>query len=338
MSLPLVCICVPCYNNENTIKNTLDSIVDQDYSNLIIKVFDNASNDRTCEIVESYFSCSRSVSLIKRIKNVPGEINFNSCIKESEGDYIGIFHADDVYEKNIVSEQLKFFQEHEEVGFVSTHASTINQNNYFLKERFVPPELSKSDVSELPSKRFIELCFKYGNFVTCPSVLFKTKTLKKLNQHFQRELYGTSSDLDLWFRLSSLSNFGFINKPLIRYRKSNVSYSYNLSRTRTQDHELFLVLNNYINNIKDQEEQKKKLIQYRDFLLMKDRANTNISKILLGYKNFERIDLLKNMKLTLKSKFHLKYFFIACAVKFIVPIKSIGKFSKIINFLRFRND
>ena len=36
---PLVCICIPNYNNEKTISETLDSLVNQTYKNIIIKIF-----------------------------------------------------------------------------------------------------------------------------------------------------------------------------------------------------------------------------------------------------------------------------------------------------------
>lgn len=53
---PLVCICIPNYNNEKTIAETLDSLLNQTYKNIIIKVFDNASIDKSRQIIEMYAS------------------------------------------------------------------------------------------------------------------------------------------------------------------------------------------------------------------------------------------------------------------------------------------
>lgn len=51
--LPLVCICIPTYNAEATIRETLASILGQTYSNLVIHISDNASTDGTLMVVES---------------------------------------------------------------------------------------------------------------------------------------------------------------------------------------------------------------------------------------------------------------------------------------------
>ena len=52
--LPLVCICIPHFNYKNTISQTLDTLLKQTYQNIIIKVFDNVSNDGSWEIIIGY--------------------------------------------------------------------------------------------------------------------------------------------------------------------------------------------------------------------------------------------------------------------------------------------
>ena len=51
---PLVSVCIPAYNAEQTITKTLDSIVKQDYKNIEIIVSDNHSTDNTAAIVKQY--------------------------------------------------------------------------------------------------------------------------------------------------------------------------------------------------------------------------------------------------------------------------------------------
>ncbi|MFZ4077412.1 MAG: glycosyltransferase family 2 protein, partial [Legionellaceae bacterium] len=87
--MPCVCICIPTYNAELTIKETLLSLVNQSYPHLLIKVIDNASTDET-------LACARSIDderiqVIEHALNVGGEGNFNRCIAYAEGDFTGIF-------------------------------------------------------------------------------------------------------------------------------------------------------------------------------------------------------------------------------------------------------
>ena len=66
MREPLVSACIGTYNREATIRECLDSVLAQTYPNLEVVVVDNASTDRTVEILESY---GGRVRVIKRQVN-----------------------------------------------------------------------------------------------------------------------------------------------------------------------------------------------------------------------------------------------------------------------------
>ena len=117
--------------------------------------------------------------------------------------------------------------------------------------------------------------------------------------------------MNVWFRLTEQGTFGFINKPLIRYRVSAVSFSFNLARARIDDHDYFLVLDDALKNAGFSLEQCAQLARYRRFLLMKDRANTNLNRLILGHRDFQTIALLRNAGLVFESRFHAKFFVLA---------------------------
>ncbi len=311
MSDPLVCVCIPCYNNALTIAQTLHSIVSQSYPNLLIKVFDNASSDATREVVQRFIDEDPRIQLFRRESTVSGEDNFNTCIAEAEGEFAAIFHSDDVYESSIIAAQINFLMRHPDAVAVSTHAGLIDENGTATGLRMVPPELADQQESELDRFTLINLCFKYGNFVTCPSVLFRTAILKNHIQLFNGQAFKSSADLNVWFRLTEQGTFGFINLPLIRYRVSAVSFSFNLARARIDDHDYFLVLDDAIENGGFSAQQSTQLVRYRRFLLMKDRANTNLNRVILGHRDFQPVALLRNAGLIFESRFHAKFFVLA---------------------------
>ena len=336
MPNPKVCVCIPCYNNESTIGDTLKSIINQTYGNLAIKVFDNASSDETREVVLSFVGCGREIELYTRESNVAGEENFNSCILAAEGEYAAIFHSDDIYEPSIIAEQVEFLNRSNCLA-VSTHASLIDENGNVIGQRIVPSELSCVQHAKLDRERLIELSFKYGNIITCPSVLFRTDVLKNHIKKFHGDRFKSSADLNVWFRITEKGAFGFINKTLMRYRVSASSFSFNLARERIQDHDLFLVLDDFIENCDFTENRCKKLARYRNFLLMKDRVNTNLNRLILGRKDYQSIDLTKNILLFFSSKFHAKYCVIACSTKLIILLPGIKYLSGLIRKIKFDN-
>lgn len=334
---PLVCICVPCYNSEETIKDTLDSLINQSYSNFIVKVFDNASTDSTRDIVRSYMESSTNIFLYENEVNIGGEANFSKCIEAGEGDYTAIFHADDFYSPEMISSQVRFIEQNKSCVAVATNAFNVNEKGEVVGTRFIPPELSNEKHWALERNEFIRLVFNYGNFITFPSVLFNTVVLKTKLKEFRAKLFNTSADLDVWLRTTEFGQLGYITKPLMYYRVSEASYSYNIARVRVQDHDLFLVLNYYLNKEADPD-LKKELLKRCKFLLMKDRANTNLNRYILHEKGFQNIGLVSNIATAVKSKFHLKYFGIAFVTQIIIAFPHSEKLSKVIKRLRFGRD
>jgi glycosyltransferase involved in cell wall biosynthesis len=67
-SPPLVCICIPHFNNKKTISQALDSLLEQTYQNIIMKVFDNVSNDGSWEVIKGYAERYSHIHVFKNIK------------------------------------------------------------------------------------------------------------------------------------------------------------------------------------------------------------------------------------------------------------------------------
>nr|WP_171902710.1 glycosyltransferase [Pseudomonas sp. ENNP23] len=324
---PLVCICIPCFNNERTIGFTLESILGQTYKEFIIKVFDNASTDATVSIVKEFIRRGVNIQLTERAVNIGGEGNFNECIKAAEGDYTAIFHADDVYDSDIVAIEVSFLQKNLSCSAVSTHARLIDGNGVELDKKFLPEELRLSAHKVLSREEFRRLVYKYGNFITCPSVLFRTASLKEEVVTFRNEHFASSSDLDVWLRLASRGGMGFIRRELMSYRVSAASFSYNRISRRVADADMFLVLNYHLNDPGISSSLRAELAHYRDFLLLRDRASTNINRLILEVSPYQSMPVWRSAHLALSSSFHFKAFLLSLAVKLFISIpvtRSLG--------------
>lgn len=241
---PLVCICIPTYNAEHTIKETLFSIINQTYSNFVIHVSDNASTDNTLSIVESFKD--KRIVIHRHEENVGGEGNFNRCIQYAEGKYTAIFHADDIYEPEMVSEQISCLEKNDSVGTVFTAAKTIDEKGQI--NGLIG--LSLVGDGEIDLYDFA-LLFKFillrGNFIVCPSAMFRTNVLKDEIKTWNGDLFKSSADLDVWLRVSMAHQVAFLRKPLMRYRVDGKQFS-NRVRMRTTEADFFFVTEYYLNN------------------------------------------------------------------------------------------
>ena len=294
-----VTICIPTFNSAESVIETIESLLEQTYKNITIKVFDNASTDDTVKILKQY----PQIQVYESLENEGAEANFTKCIQAAEGDYTAIFHADDIYDKDIIMNQVRELDLDRQLVAVCTHANEIDHEGKKTGERFIPKEIKKNQY--LDFNRLLSLVCTYGNFITCPSVLIRTDILKNKIKKWDGENFKSSADLDLWLRLTKFGKIKFLLLPLINYRVANVSTSFNMKRARTTRHDFFLVTDNYANRI------NMKNTIFLEFLEMKDIALRNLNNIkknkplLSQHKLFN----LPMCKVYLYSFWHIEFFF-----------------------------
>ncbi len=239
---PLVCICIPTYNASATIRETLESILRQTYANLVIHVSDNASTDDTLQVVES-MSDGR-VRLHRQEKNIGAEGNFNSCIQLAEGKYTAIYHADDVYEPDMVAKQVAFLEANPEAGAVFTEATTIDETGNKITEIRLPKDIVSSG-GLYDFATMFKAVLRHSNFFICPSVMVRTRVYQDEIKCWRGEQFKSSADLDLWLRILQQHPVGYLPERLMRYRISNSQWSAKV-RLGTERADFFLVADHYL--------------------------------------------------------------------------------------------
>lgn len=268
MSKYLITVCIPTFNAERTLSYTLDSLFAQTYKNFKIKVFDNASTDNTAQIVKEYQNKYPEIELHIHEQNIGGEANFTHCLNAGEGDFTAVFHSDDIYDSHMLEESLKVFQTDKTIVAVSTHAKRIDFDHQIIGERFLPPAQSQNDFDLYDYRSLLKAVTRFGNFITCPSVIAKTDVYKNKIKNWNGAEFKTSADLDVWLRLAQEGKFAFLRKPLILYREAVDSYSYNLKKVRVVRHDIFPVLEAHFKK----SGVEPQFDHYFNFLEFKDRA------------------------------------------------------------------
>ncbi|GAB4403130.1 MAG: hypothetical protein OHK003_30870 [Anaerolineales bacterium] len=146
---PLVSICIPAYNAEHFIADTLNSALSQTYPNLEIVVSDDCSQDKTFEIASSYVE--RGVKIIKPSQNLGMFGNFNYVIRCSSGKYILKLDADDLVDPEHVAEQVAVMEAYPQVNFAHCACRLIDVNgNLIGYERSLQDSFIRTCVEEWP--------------------------------------------------------------------------------------------------------------------------------------------------------------------------------------------
>ena len=140
-----ISIITPCFNSEKTIKNTLESVLNQTYDNYEYIIVDGKSTDKTLEIINEYkdkFGAKLTV-ISEKDKGIYDAMN--KGIRNATGDLIGIVNSDDYYEKDTLEKVVKTYDGEKYViiyGLLRTikngqEYSIYSRNHKFLAENMI---------------------------------------------------------------------------------------------------------------------------------------------------------------------------------------------------------
>ncbi len=133
-----VSVITAVYNSSSTLRETVGSVVAQDYDNWELLLIDDCSADDSKEIMEKLASTDHRIRCLYNDKNSGVALTRNHGIREADGRYIAFLDSDDTWDDTKLSRQLRFM---EEVGspFTYTSIRIMDENGVPTgKERHVP--------------------------------------------------------------------------------------------------------------------------------------------------------------------------------------------------------
>mgnify|MGYP001167991271 FL=1 len=142
MSNDLISILLSSYNSEKTIQNSVNSILEQNYSNFELLIIDDCSTDDTYKIIEKCAAEDDRIKIYKNNKNIGLTKSLNKLLKVAEGSFIGRQDADDISFPNRFSYQLEYIKR-TKAKIVTARAIIKNSNkkipkySYLFPNRFV---------------------------------------------------------------------------------------------------------------------------------------------------------------------------------------------------------
>lgn len=139
------------YNCAPTLQEALDSLYAQTYQGFKIILCDDGSTDDTLKIAEENARLHDNVLVIRNERNMGLNYTLNHCLKYADTEYIARMDGDDISLPNRFEKELKFLDEHPEVGVVSASMVHFDENGDFRlgrgKGRFI---VAKDFISGTP--------------------------------------------------------------------------------------------------------------------------------------------------------------------------------------------
>ena len=115
----MISIVTPVYNAAAFIRQTMEMVQAQTYTDWELILVDDGSKDESCKRIEDYLKekPDERIRLIKKEKNEGAALTRNRGIKEAKGRYIAFLDADDVWSNHKLQRQMEFMEE-TDAGFV----------------------------------------------------------------------------------------------------------------------------------------------------------------------------------------------------------------------------
>jgi glycosyltransferase involved in cell wall biosynthesis len=127
---PAISVCMATYNGERYVRAQISSILSQLSGRDELIIVDDASTDRTCEMIESL--CDERIRLKRRTMNQGVLRSFEDAIRCANGDILFLSDQDDLWTKDKVSTTLHAFHMHPEVDIAVSDANLIDDDNHPL--------------------------------------------------------------------------------------------------------------------------------------------------------------------------------------------------------------
>lgn len=207
MKKPFLTVVMPVYNGEKYLKEAIDSVLAQTYTNFELLVIDDGSTDNSVEIIKSYED--PRIILLQNGTNFGVGYTRNVGINNAKGDYLAWMDCDDLIHKERFEKQLSFLQDHPEVGICGTWWVRIGDGRPRVLRSSQDPEIIKASLLFYPA-------------INPATAMYNMTLVKKAGIKYDARLL-VAEDYDFYFEASFHFPMHNIGEVLYSYRASETS-------------------------------------------------------------------------------------------------------------------
>lgn len=205
-----VSVLLPSYNHEKYIGETIESVLNQTFSDFEFIIIGDCSPDNSVEIIKKYVDKDDRIKFYIHDKNMGIAKTENELIDLAKGKYIAFLNSDDVWHESKLEKQLNLLEKDENL-IIWTEGEIIDENSNLVGKKFTKTYGSRK--KKLNGDIFNALL--HGNYILFASLMFKRDNLKGLR--FIEDLK-IINDYPFELALAKKYKYHFIKQPLTYYR------------------------------------------------------------------------------------------------------------------------
>lgn len=203
MKSPLVTILMPVYNGEKYLKEAIESILNQTFTDFTFLIIDDCSTDKSINIIKFYKD--KRIKFLINEKNLGISKTLNVGIENANTKYIARMDQDDISLLNRIEEQVNFMEANSDIGICGTWMMAFNTKN-------------QSSLKKRPIKNAdIKVMLLFQSPIAHPTAMIRRNVFNKNNLRYDAS-YDGLEDYDMWERMSMVTKMENIPKALLLYR------------------------------------------------------------------------------------------------------------------------
>ncbi|WP_179376468.1 glycosyltransferase family 2 protein [Winogradskyella wichelsiae] len=215
MSYPLVSVIIPTFNRTDYLKLTLESVMNQTFTNFEIIVVDDGSNSTENERLCSQFG---KIKYIKIINSGGPAKPRNQGLFLAKGEFIAFVDDDDLWHPEKLKVQVDILENNSNYGLVHSYCEVIDEYGVKINEVIGRPGNSRVKHGNVKLRMM-------GNWTLMTPTPMLRKSLVKQVGLFNETMPAAGEDREYWTRCSFYTNFYYVDKPLAYYRKHSNNIS-----------------------------------------------------------------------------------------------------------------
>lgn len=214
MQEQLISVIMPAYNEERFIGETIESIQKQTYSNWELVIVDDASKDRTVEIIKQYAQVDTRIKLHRFSVNKGACAALNKALTEAKGKYICWLSADDKYREEMLESSCRFLETHRQMRAVFSIHEFINEKSEVINHW--KPGKEYGEIGSPGNTEPYRTLFLAGNAFNACTVMAEREAFQETGGFNTAHPY--AGDYDFMLRLAACSDIGFLEKVNVQSR------------------------------------------------------------------------------------------------------------------------
>lgn len=212
MEKPSVHILIFTYNQESIVKDTLESVLNQSYSNITkIIIADDGSTDNTPNIINYYASNNPSIKPILAKKNKGIAYNMNRALNCADGEYVSFLDGDDIMRKQKIENQVNYLNANQDLAGCAHDMDVFDT----CKGEFLGKYSETINFKKIEGRIDVKSIFDPALLICPSSIMYRIEKIP---------INGLDTRIKYWYEFLFIvevlmnGDIGFIDKVLGEYR------------------------------------------------------------------------------------------------------------------------